>query len=284
MSFNELKWVEFLKHKIKKNKNLFVGIGDDCAIFKEGKNYYLLSSDSFVENVHFQRGKISWINIGKRATARAISDIAACAGHPKFINVCLGVPSWLRKTQLRYITRGIITCAQEHKAVVVGGDTCRSPIIFVNVYVVGKTHRPILRNQAKEEDYIFITGKLGKLKFNQPFRAKVKEADYLVKRFKVNSMIDISDGLIIDLYRILVASKKGALLYKDNLPIYKSWDDIYRGEDYELIFTVDKKESKLERLFLNFYFIGKIKPQSFGYKIKVENKLQKIKVKGFLHF
>jgi thiamine monophosphate kinase len=95
-------------------------------------------------------------------------------------------------------------------------------------------------------------------------------------------MIDVSDGFILDLYRILKESKKGALIHLDDIPYNYSPSDLFRGEDYELIFTIDKSEPKLGLLRQKFYLVGRI--TSRGYKIVKDNKIENVKVKGYMHF
>ena len=266
------------------SKDVLTGIGDDCAVVKGGKEKLLLKSDLFIEGVHFELKNISFENIGKRAVARVLSDFAACGGVPKFIGVSLGAPKGLDKRYLKQILKGILKLAEKYKFSLVGGDTSRSKELILDVWGVGSCKKPILRSGAKAGDYIFITGKLGERPFNKPFEPRIKEAQYLVKNFKLNSMIDISDGFILDLYRILKLSKKGAVIDKENIPFTKDESDLYRGEDYELIFTVDRREKKLNFLRSKFYCVGKITSKAMGYKIKDKNKLSGVKIKGYSHF
>lgn len=280
---NELEWVDYLRKKVNPTKGLLVGIGDDCAVIKAGSQKLLLKSDLFIDRVHFNRGKISFEDIGKRAVARVLSDFAACGGEPKFIGVSLGTPRGLDKRCLKQILQGILKLSEQYKFSLVGGDTSSSDQLILDVWGVGSCRKPILRSGAKIGDYIFITEKLGKRPFNKPFTPRIKESQYLVKNFKVNSMIDISDGFILDLYRVLRLSKKGAILDKKDIPFTKGEGDLYRGEDYELIFTIDKNEKKLNSLRKKFYCVGRIVSKASGYKMKDNNKISKVKVKGYAH-
>jgi len=284
MRFNELEWIEYLRGKTGKSKSIFFGIGDDCAVIRQRGEWYLVTSDLFIEDVHFKLEEISFLNIGKRAAARAISDIAACGGIPRFVVVSAGIPRYVTAKGMKQVMRGIAETTRLCGASVIGGDTAGTEKLFLDVWVVGKTKKPVLRSRAKAGDYIFVTGKIGRLSFNKPFMPKLKEALYLVKNFKVNAMIDISDGFAIDLYRILQASSKGAVLYKDKVPVADSLKDIYRGEDYELIFTVDKSEPKIEMLKKKFYWVGYITQERRGYYFDNRGKKEQVKVRGFLHF
>lgn len=281
---NELQWIDYLRKKVKPAKDLVAGIGDDCAVAKIGREKILLKSDLFIEEVHFKLKEISFKDIGKRAVARVLSDFAACGGIPKFIGVSLGFPDYVKQKDLKGILSGILDFGKKYNFSLVGGDTAKSKKLFLDVWGLGNCKRPILRSGAKEGDCIFITGKLGKRPFNKFFEPRIKEAQYLIKNFKLNSMIDISDGFIIDLFRILKLSGKGAILDKENIPFIKGESDFYRGEDYELIFTVDKRDKKLNFLKDKFYYIGKITSRSLGYKIKDKGKLSRVKVEGYSHF
>jgi thiamine-monophosphate kinase len=283
MKLNELDWVELLKKKTGKGKDVLVGIGDDCAHVRVGREKLLLKSDLFMEGVHFDKKKTSYKTIGIRAVSRVLSDFAACAGVPKFVGVSVGIPGWVKTKDLQSILSGIMFCSRKYEFSLVGGDTIGSSKLFLDVWAVGKAEKCVLRSTAKEGDYIFLTGPLGKVSFFDPFEPRIKEAGDLVKKFKVNAMIDISDGFALDLYRILKESKKGAVIYREEIPVTKGDSDLYRGEDYELIFTVDKTESRLKYLKRKFFLVGKIKKQSFGYKIQKGNKLKNVSARGYTH-
>jgi thiamine monophosphate kinase len=97
-------------------------------------------------------------------------------------------------------------------------------------------------------------------------------------------MIDISDGFILDLFRVLEESHKGAILYKEKIPVTTGESDFSRGEDYELIFTIDKGERKLQALKRRFHLVGMIKDKAYGYKMQSGSKVYRIKPCGYLHF
>ncbi|MCP4652794.1 MAG: thiamine-monophosphate kinase [Candidatus Omnitrophica bacterium] len=274
---NELQWVDFLKKHVNPGRNVVVGIGDDCAQVKVGKEKLLLKSDLFIEDVHFKRRDISLFSIANRAVGRVLSDFAACGGVPLFLGVSIGIGS-LSSSNLKQLLKGVVTCSKKYKFAFIGGDTAKSKKVFLDVWGVGRSDKCVLRSTAKVGDHIFITGLLGKRPFNASFVPRIKEAQFLVKNFKVNAMIDISDGFIIDLYRILQASKKGALL-EGNLPVTNGKSDLYRGEDYELIFTIDKSSKNIDVLRKRFHFVGRIKPNSFGYK----NRRGDVKINGYTH-
>lgn len=280
--FDELKWIDFLKKKVPIGKDVLTGIGDDCALVSINKQKFLLKSDLFIEGVHFDLRKTSYETIGMRAAGRVLSDFASCGGVPKFLGVSAGVSNKIDEKNLKNVLRGILRLGEQYHFNLIGGDTSCSSKFFLDIWGVGVCDRFIARNTAQNGDYIFLTGKLGVHAFNKQFIPRIKEARYLVDNFKINSMIDISDGFVLDLYRILKASKKGALLYKKDIP-FVHINDLYRGEDYELIFTVNKAEKNIKLLKSKFYLIGIIKGESFGYKMKDKNKFNDIKLKGYTH-
>jgi thiamine-monophosphate kinase len=284
MPLRELEWVDFLKEKVKKGKGVSVGIGDDCALVKVGRQNLLLKSDLFIEGVHFQLRKTNFKTIGMRAVARVLSDFAACAGMPKFIGISAGIPSYIKERHLINILAGILNYSRKYKFSLIGGDTSKSIKLFLDIWAVGEARKFIRRSTAKIGDYIFTSGRLGERKFNQPFEPRLREAQCLANNFKVNAMIDISDGFVLDLYRILKESKRGALLDKAGIPVTKGEIDFYRGEDYELIFTIDKSEPRLEFLKNKFYFVGVIKDKDYGYKMKIDSKIYRLEPRGYLHF
>ena len=281
---NELQFINLLRKKSKPIKDVLCGIGDDCALVRIGKEKILLKSDLSVEGVHFKKKDTSYKDIAKRAVARVLSDFAACGGVAKFIGISLGKPKNVHDRALGDMLAGVNEMGAKFKFSLVGGDTSVSSKLILDVWGVGVAKKFISRGGAKRGDVIFLSGPLGKRPFSKSFEPRVNEAQYLVDNFKVNSMIDISDGFIIDLYRLLKESKKGACILHGAIPCTKDDSDMYRGEDYELLFTVSKDEPKINDLMRKFYCVGTIEGQSFGYKIKIGKKLKKALVRGYTHF
>ncbi len=282
---NELDWIKYLKKRTaKKNSQVIVGVGDDCGVVKVNDRFLLFTSDVCVENVHFKLKQISFKILGQRAIARAISDIAAVAGIPRFVGVSVGIPHRVGYRALKSIFEGILDICKKYKIQLIGGDTSRSSLLFIDVWMVGEARNIILRSGANVGDYIFITGRLGKLKFNQVPYIAIDRIQKLVRDFKITSMIDVSDGFSLDLYRILKASNKGAIVYKESIPVTTSFEDIFRGEDYEIIFTVSKDEKNIEKLKKKYFLVGRIKHKNFGYKLQEKNLQKEMPIRGFIHF
>jgi thiamine-monophosphate kinase len=274
--------------RLPQGPDVLIGPGDDAALIKPAKKQILFCGDMFIEDVHFRLKKISFEDIGFRACARTLSDIAAMAGLPKFIGVSVGLPK-KHSAKALTILNGIKKIARRFKVSIVGGDLSKAEKIFVDIWCLGyvEKKRAVRRKGAKAGEALFVSGRLGtSYKLKPRFIPRIKEARFLSKNFSISSMIDISDGLILDLWRMLKESKKSAVLCKEKIPINPKADlnaALYAGEDYELLFTAPKKE--IERLKkAGFYHIGQItKGKAAKIFLKEPNaRLKALKQKGYL--
>lgn len=296
----ELGLIERISRKIKNDRSVIKGIGDDTAVIKcTGSKYLLFTCDMLIEDVHFTRRKATPFQIGWKAMARNLSDIAAMGGVAKYALVSVGLDPKLPISFADGIFDGINAAAKKFKVNIVGGDTSKSGKIVIDVSLIGEAEKNniVLRSGAREGDAIFVTGFLGgSIKGKHlNFTPRLNEARMLVKNFKVNSMIDVSDGLLLDMWRILNASKKGALLYEDLIPVSDHVGSFEKavtdGEDFELLFTMAAKEAErfIRHYSLKFEtpvsLIGEVMPKKCGYKLMGKDwKEKKINKKGFLHF
>lgn len=237
------------------NQEVILGIGDDTAVIKYRKGWYLLlTTDMLVEGIHFNK-KATPFQIGYKSLAVNISDIAAMGGIPKYGLISLGLK---KETSVKFVDeiyRGIKSLAKKFKVEILGGDTVSSPRIVINVTLIGEVEKNYLtlRKGAKPGDKIYVTGTLGGsiLGKHLSFIPRVKEARYLVKNFHPTSMIDISDGLLSDLKRVCERSKVGARIYQEKIPLSQGVISLAKrkkenpwrlaltgGEDFELLFTL----------------------------------------------
>jgi len=287
--------IERFKRSIKTDSSVIKGSGDDCAVLALDKfRYQLFTCDMIIEDVDFTIRESPYL-IGRKALAVSISDIAACAGIPRYCVVSLGMP---RKTTVEFMDnlfRGMRALAKQYNVNIVGGDLSRAGKLTIDVSMLGVVEKKylLLRSGAKIGDIIFVTGKLGGsiLGKHLRFTPRIKEARFLVKNFKVNSMIDISDGLILDLSHILEQSTAGAVIYENLIPVSiqaRNLDEaLYMGEDFELLFTMPKKQAK--KLLMNNPFgfkpIGEIINKRLGLRLVDKNSNDKpIPLKGYRHF
>jgi thiamine-monophosphate kinase len=252
-----------------------------------------------VEGVHFKRKDAAAFGIGWKALARNISDIAAMGGLPRHAVISVGLDPDLPVKFFDLLFNGMNSAAKKFKVNIVGGDVSRSGKIVIDVSLLGEVERSnlVTRSGAKIGDLILVTGCLGgSIKGRHlDFIPRVEEARRLVRNFKINSMIDISDGLILDLGRILRASKAGAKLYQNAIPVSKDADSfedaVSGGEDFELLFTMGLKEARrffkteLRKMKTPVTLIGEIVDKKEGYKIVRDGgKIESLRRGGYLHF
>ncbi len=287
--------IKRFQKKIKTNSSVAVGSGDDCAVLKLDKNkYQLFTTDMIIEGIDFRKNDNLKL-VGRKALAISISDIAACAGLPKQAVVALGLPKDMQVSQIDLLAGGLFDLAKKFKVNIVGGDISAADKLIVNVSMLGEVEKNklCLRRGAKVGDIIMVSGEFGgsikgkHLKFNP----RLKEARFLVDNFKINSMIDVSDGLIQDLGHILEQSKVGAVLYESLIPLSAAADGIEdalcSGEEFELLFSASRDWANkiIKSSKYHFKVIGEIMPEAFGLRlIGLNNKYSKLKLQGYRHF
>ncbi len=271
------------------------GIGDDAAVLKlNAKCYQLFTTDMMVEDVHFLRSKPPE-KVGRKALACNISDIAAMGGIPSSAVVSLGVPKDLDVRYIEKMYAGMFSLARQFGVSLVGGDTVRSEKIVINVALLGEVEKSklVLRNGACVGDVIFVTGPLGgsfRSGRHLNFTPRVKEARFLVEKFKPTAMMDISDGLSGDLGHIIKASGVGAVLDVARIPVNKGAtleQALHEGEDFELLFTLPGifAQRFLKNCPRPFFPVGKIVPAKNGLLLReLSGRTVPVRTKGFTHF
>jgi len=296
----EIRFINRFAGKIRCDRSVVKGIGDDTAVIKWTAGKYLLyTCDMTIEDVHFRLKDASPYRIGWKALARNISDIAAMGGIPRYALVSAALDPDLPVSFADGLYKGIKDCARMFGVNIVGGDTSKSEKIALDISLIGEVEKKnlVLRSGAKPGDVILVTGSVGGSLNGKhlDFIPRVREARELVKRFKINSMIDVSDGLILDLWRILDASKAGATIFQNAVPVSKgagSFEDaVSDGEDFELLFTMNIKEARrffrtyLAKMKTPVTLIGEITKRGNGYKLSCnDGKLRRLDPKGYVHF
>lgn len=250
---DERELIGWLQHRIPRGRGVLRGIGDDAAVLRGFPGRVLFTCDMLLEGTHFLPSDPP-AALGWKSLACSLSDIAAMAGKPVAAVVSLGLRRGLGDRWIRAFYRGLLRCARTFGCPVVGGDTTagRGPVV-VDVAVLGNARRPALRSAARPGDAILVTGTLGGsiLGRHLRFRPRIREAWLLARRFRVHAMMDISDGLSLDLSRILEESRVGAVLFEEAIPISQAARRLAArdgrsslehalsdGEDYELLFTI----------------------------------------------
>ncbi len=293
--------IERLARNFKTGGDIVKGIGDDCAVIRISKKRYLLVTiDMLLEDVDFKLKDATPFQIGWKSLACGLSDIASMGGVAKYVVVSLGLPKKLSVEFVEEIYRGIKTLAKKFNVEIVGGDTNSSKKLVIDVAVLGfiEPDKLKLRSGARTGDIICVTGTLGgsyKSKRHLTFMPRLKEARYLVSNFKINSMIDISDGLSTDLSHIAKESGVGACIYEELIPVSKDAKNVNaalnEGEDFELLFTMPLNEARrlaqknLELNSMKITQIGEILDKRTGVMIiSRDGRVKELKPKGFAHF
>lgn len=252
------------------HQQLVLGIGDDAAAWYGDDSTQLATVDSLIQDVHFSLSTISWKELGWKSLAINLSDIAAMGGVPKYVLVSLALPEDTEVEDVTTLYKGMIALSQQSGVAIVGGDTCKSPVVSITVTVLGNSQNKhiLRRSTARPGDNVAVTGYLGsaaaglemltnKLQFDPEVttylrdaflrpRPRIAEGQLLVKQ-GVATAIDISDGLLSDLRHICRASQVSARVEVDRIPIQSVVKDNFAeralelalagGEDYELLFT-----------------------------------------------
>jgi thiamine-monophosphate kinase len=273
------------------------GIGDDCAVLGyDDKRYLLWAADMLVQGTHFRR-KDGYKKIGRKAVAVNISDIAAMGGVPRYITVSLGIPRYMEKPAVKALYDGIFRICREYGIKVIGGDTNRSGRLVIDVSILGtvEKERLVTRSGAYARDLILITGPVrnGK-KEHLRFSPRLEESRFITGNYKVNSMIDVSDGIAMDAARICAESGVGCKIYAGAIPLSGKLsleDALYYGESFELLFTMRPREA--ERLIRDLsakerkaecFVIGEITGKKQGLRLVDRNgRASNLKVTGYRH-
>lgn len=241
------------------------GIGDDCAILRVAPGHQLLmTTDLCIENIHFRREWHPPESVGHRCLTRGLSDIAAMGGEPLACFLSLGLPSRISQGWVDGFLRGFERLAREFRAPLAGGDTSAAPVVTADIMVAGHvpSGKAVLRSGARPGDRIFVTGELGGAaavlrdfyagKRIKPARSsrhfyplpRLQAGYWLRQHGSATSMIDLSDGLSVDLRHICQESRVSAKINASALPVASGADlelALHGGDDYELLFTVPAK-------------------------------------------
>jgi thiamine-monophosphate kinase len=234
-------------------KTIVAGAGDDCAVIEifAGRNFLVLKTDCIVEGVHFLP-RANPVDVGWKAMMRPLSDFAATSALPHFALITLIASKRIELAWMRKLYRGLGRAAKRFDVSIVGGETSssRGPTA-VSVSVAGfvEKDRWVSRRGGKAGDHLFVTGRLGGAltRKHLQFVPRIEESRWLTKSFSIHAMMDLSDGLGIDLPRLARASKVGFKLETENLPLAhrtRIEAAISEGEDYELLFAISPRQSK----------------------------------------
>lgn len=227
------------------------GPGDDCAVIDPGPGspvLQLLKTDALVERIHFLP-EAPPRAVGWKSVARVISDFAAMGGRPEHFLITLALPKSTAVEWIEEVYRGIGDCLEAFGALLAGGETSSVPegsAAVISIAATGSVAREhlLLRSTAKPGDALLVTGKLGGSLAGKhlDFTPRIAEAAWLVRHYKPTAMMDLSDGLGMDLPRMAAASGCGFELDEASLPVTDhctAAQAIGDGEDFELLLSLD---------------------------------------------
>jgi thiamine-monophosphate kinase len=218
-------------------RGLARGIADDAALFAGG---VVVTQDALVEGVHFRLDWISWRDLGWRAAAVNLGDLAASGAEPDGLLVSLGVPGDTALSDVLELYEGIA----ETDVGVVGGDTTRSDAVLLSVTAVGRSDRVPGRAGARPGDRVVVTGPLGAsgaaFRRESYVRPPLRLAEGRELAETATAMLDLSDGLASDAAHVADRSGCRVVIDLERVPLAAGAElrDLAFGEDYELLATV----------------------------------------------
>ena len=315
----EFKLIQKIKELTQNNNTNNLNIGDDCAVIKDISNDkdVLVTADILVENIHFSLEYYSFYDVGYKSAQANISDIICKGANPKNVFISLSIPKKINDENILEWYKGFIDACNPYNIEISGGDTTSSnDYFFISITLIGtiEKNKTILRSNAEEGDNLYVLGFVGEsdiglkklLSGNYDYndesikthlRPKLfyDKWQEIINKYKINSSIDISDGLLQDASHIAEESNKSIEIYE-----HSNWSLVNRffnkncqnykeilksiltgGEDYAIIFS-SKDEIQEEN---NLIKIGKVKEfsNSFVQFIDINNKEVNFDSLGFVH-
>ncbi|WP_297204190.1 thiamine-phosphate kinase [uncultured Brachyspira sp.] len=316
----EFKLIQKIKELTQNNNTNNLNIGDDCAVIKDISNDkdVLVTADILVENIHFSLEYYSFYDVGYKSAQANISDIICKGANPKNVFISLSIPKKINDENILEWYKGFIDACNPYNIEISGGDTTSSnDYFFISITLIGaiEKNKAILRSNAKEEDNVYVLGFVGESDLglrkllsgdfnydNESIKTHLRPKLFynkwqeIIKKYKINSSIDISDGLLQDASHIAEESKKSIEIYENsNWGLVnrffnvnnKNYKEILKsiltgGEDYAIIFTSNDEIPEENNLIK----IGKVKKYS-NYFIKfsdINNKEVHFDSLGFIHY
>lgn len=283
------------------------GIGDDAAVLALGPSS-LLSIDSFVAGRHFDPSCMTWADIGWRALSAALSDLAAMGGQPQAHLLAINMPRSMAEQDFGSLVDGLAAAARHSGSALAGGNLAQADQVSITITVIGQASRPVGRHGGHVGDRLAVSGTLGLAAWGRelilagksaPARAEQAflrpepawAAAALLAGGGASAMIDVTDGLAIDLSRLLHPGASGADLERQGLPLAATGDQtadleraLYGGDDYCLLAAVPESAwSEMEAAFasvgLDVFTIGRLSAEP---GLRLDG--QEISATGYDHF
>jgi len=272
--------IELIKRRSPgRNRLIETGIGDDAAVVRAARpgELWVVTTDMLLEGIDFRRHWATAAQIGHKALAANLSDLAAMGAVPRFYTVALALPRGISRSWITGLFGGIKDLADRYGAVLIGGDLSSSRSgICISITAIGamQARRPVCRSGGRPGDLLCVTGILGcsaaglkllrsgvcrgrrvperlALQVHRIPEPRCHAGIWLAACGLVHCMMDLSDGLSVDLPRLCRASRTGATIHAHKLPIFQgsaAWGcdpvtaALHGGEDFELLFAVAPKD------------------------------------------
>ncbi len=252
-------------------RGLIVGTEHDAAVVGDR----VVTQDALVEGIHFRLDWLDWRELGFRAGAVNISDLAASGADPDALLVSLAVPATTTLEQALELYEGLA----ETGVPVVGGDTTASPTVMVAVTALGRSARVPGRAGARPGDVLVVTGPLGAagaaFRAGRYVRPPLRVAEGKVLARDAHALMDISDGIALDAGRIAYRSGVRCVLELERIPLAEGarLDDLGFGEDFELLAAVEEPGE--------FAVVGRVE-EGEGVDVRLDGALYPLR--GYDHF
>jgi thiamine-monophosphate kinase len=318
----ELSLLDLLRKRfIAKSPAVILGIGDDAAVVRPRKSPMLFTTDMMVEGVHFDLSWTTPFQLGFKLVSSNVSDIYAMGGKPEFLLLNFSAGGEITLDSFIRFFEGVEAASGQYGITLIGGDISSSEKMVVSATVTGNAGKVLRRSGARQGDRIYVTGNPGdaacglELMRRSGRRLEIEKGKKqkfplgwdivypLIKRHlmpeardsrrftgNASSMIDVSDGLLIDLSRLCRESNVGAVLYEDSIPLSSELQSAAGylglsplefayggGEDYELLFTAPANSK------VSACCIGEITGKGIFLSDK-KGKKRRAPVRGYQHF
>lgn len=303
----------------KGGRGVVLGIGDDAAVIRPGRQNLILTTDLLIEGSHFLRALHPPFELGRKSLAVNISDIAAMGGRPLYALLGLGLPPATPGSWVDRFFAGMKSAAGEFGVRLIGGDLSRSRKVVISVTLIGEGKAFVRRSGGRPGHLLFVSGFPGQSHAGLELlkkgfkRGGDRGGDTLIKAFldpvpqvelgrelarrkAASAMLDTSDGLSVDIGNLCRESGVGAEIVADSIPISPELkrlrkspmqDALYGGEDYGLLFSAPpSKLAAIQRLAKKFRLtqIGRLSAGRKVYLIHASGQRTLFRPRGFRHF
>jgi thiamine-monophosphate kinase len=267
---SELDLIEAFLAPFPRGQRVIIGPGSDCAAVRPARGMRLVATtDAVVERVHFTWMRFTPEDVGWKALAVNLSDLAAAGARPRWFLCALGLPRGAPLATAQRMARGMAQCARRYRCALIGGNVSSATEWSVTITALGEAARPLSRKGARPGDALVVVGKLGYaaagLRPHASFAARraqrrpvplVKEG--LRAAQFASAAIDVSDGFLRDLEHLCRESRCGAVVESTALPAEDVELALSGGEDYALLLAVPRRKLAALKRAVRCVEVGRI--------------------------